>query len=165
MLSKYPQLSNTGPDWGMRCTEASINRSVMSRDAFRPYLMHHHRGWWNEMKQSEWDECGEMWNEICGRGKWEKPREKPTQTPFHLPPKPHWVTETQTWDPQWWEVSVNCLHHRATFQCRISQIPPFLLIKVTVPWKLRESSLFSTSIAHGDKLLTTLFWVITISVP
>ena len=22
------------------------------------------------------------WNEICGRGKWEKPREKPTQTHF-----------------------------------------------------------------------------------
>ena len=29
-----------------------------------------------------------LWNEICGRGKLEKPREKRTQTPFR-PPRNH----------------------------------------------------------------------------
>ena len=36
------------------------------------------------------------WNEICGRGKREKPREKPTQTSFRPPRNPHGVTETRT---------------------------------------------------------------------
>ena len=37
------------------------------------------------------------WNEICGRGKREKPREKkPTQTPFRPPRNPHGVTDTRT---------------------------------------------------------------------
>ena len=34
----------------------------------------------DEMKLNGWDECGEM-VEWKGRGKREKPREKPTQTP------------------------------------------------------------------------------------
>ena len=38
------------------------------------------------------------WKEICDRGKREKPREKPTQTPFR-PRNPHGVTETRTRDP------------------------------------------------------------------
>ena len=36
----------------------------------------------DEMSVEKW------WNEICGRGKWEKPREKRTQTPFHPPRNP-----------------------------------------------------------------------------
>ena len=39
------------------------------------------------------------WNEICGRGNWEKPREEPTQTLFFPPRNPHRVTEMQTWNP------------------------------------------------------------------
>ena len=39
------------------------------------------------------------WNEICGRGKWEKPREKPTLTPFRPPQNPCGGTETRTRDP------------------------------------------------------------------
>ena len=39
------------------------------------------------------------WNEICGRGKREEPREKPTQTPFRPPRNPHGGTETRTRDP------------------------------------------------------------------
>ena len=46
----------------------------------------------NEMSVGKW------WNEICGRRKREKPREKPTQTPFGSPRNPHGVTETQTRD-------------------------------------------------------------------
>ena len=33
----------------------------------------------DEMSVEKW------WNEICGRGKREKPREKPTQIPFRPP--------------------------------------------------------------------------------
>ena len=42
----------------------------------------------DEMKRNGWDECGEMvkWN--LWKGKREKPREKPTQTPFR-PPRTH----------------------------------------------------------------------------
>ena len=42
------------------------------------------------MKWNEKDELSveKWWNEICGRGKREKPREKPTQTPFR-PPQTH----------------------------------------------------------------------------
>ena len=47
----------------------------------------------NEMNMEKW------WNEICGRGKREKSREKPTQTPFHPPRNPQGMTETQTQDP------------------------------------------------------------------
>ena len=44
------------------------------------------------MKWSEMDEMSveKWWNEICGRGKREKPREKPTQTPFRQTTKPKW---------------------------------------------------------------------------
>ena len=41
----------------------------------------------------------EWWTEICGRGKREKPREKPTLTPFRPPRNPHGVIETRTRDP------------------------------------------------------------------
>ena len=39
------------------------------------------------------------WNEICGRGKREKPRGKSTQTLFRLLRIPHGETETRTQDP------------------------------------------------------------------
>ena len=48
-------------------------RAVISKDAVRPRLTHHHRGEWNETK---------MWNVICGRVKRKNPREKRTQSPF-----------------------------------------------------------------------------------
>ena len=53
----------------------------------------------DEMSVEKW------WNKICGMGKWEKPHEKPTQTPFRPPRNPHGGTETQTRDPQQWEAS------------------------------------------------------------
>ena len=48
-------------------------RSVNSKDASWPHLMHHHRGRWNEMNEMS---VKKWWNEICGRGQHEKPREK-----------------------------------------------------------------------------------------
>ena len=53
----------------------------------------------DEMKWNELNMCGESWNEICGRGKREKHREKPIQTPFRPPRSPQGVTETWTLDP------------------------------------------------------------------
>ena len=50
---------------------------------------------------------------ICGRGKWEKPREKPTQTPFRPPRNPHGVTETRTRDPSGGRRAPNRLRHEA----------------------------------------------------
>ena len=47
----------------------------------------------DEMSVEKW------WNEICGRGKREKPLENPTQTPFRPPRNPHGGTETRTRDP------------------------------------------------------------------
>ena len=41
---------------------------------------------WNEMEEMSVEK---WWNEICGRGKREKPREKPTQTPFRPARNPH----------------------------------------------------------------------------
>ena len=53
------------------------------------------------------------WNEICGRGKWENPREKPTQTPFRPPKNPHLGTETRTRDPSGRRRAPNRLRHEA----------------------------------------------------
>ena len=47
----------------------------------------------DEMSVEKW------WNEICGKGKREKPRVKTTQTPFRPPRNPHGGTETRTRDP------------------------------------------------------------------
>ena len=94
-MNKYPQLvSNTGPGRGMK---PLYWRSVNSKDAGGARLTHHHKG------QTKWNEINEMrvvveWR-ICVRGKLEKPREKPTQTPFLPPRNPHEVTETQSRDP------------------------------------------------------------------
>ena len=51
---------------------------------------------WNEMDEMSMEK---WWNEIGGRGKWEKPREKPTQTPCRPTRNPHGVTETRTREP------------------------------------------------------------------
>ena len=53
------------------------------------------------------------WNEICGRGKREKPREKPTQIPFRPPRNPHGGTETRTRDPSGGRRAANRLRHEA----------------------------------------------------
>ena len=68
----------------------------------------------------EWNEMDEMsvekwWNEICGRGKREKPHEKPTQTPFHPPRNPHGVTKTRTRDSSGGRRAPNRLRHEAAF--------------------------------------------------
>ena len=68
--------------------------------------------------QMKWSEMNEMsvkkwWNEICGRGKLKKFREKPTQTPFRLPRNPHGVTETRTRDPSGGRWAPNRLRHEA----------------------------------------------------
>ena len=55
------------------------------------------------------------WNELCGRGKWEKPREKPTQTPFRPPRNPHGVTETRTREPSGGRRAPNRLRHEAAY--------------------------------------------------
>ena len=56
------------------------------------------------------------WNEICGRGKGEEPREKPTQTPFRPPRNPHGGTETRTRDPSGGRRASNRLRHEAAYQ-------------------------------------------------
>ena len=53
------------------------------------------------------------WNEICGRGRRGKPREKPTQTPFRPPRNPRGVTETRTRDPSGGRRVPNRLRHEA----------------------------------------------------
>ena len=63
----------------------------------------------NEMSVEKW------WNEICGRGKREKPREKPTQTPFRPPRNQHGVTETRTRDPSSGRRAPNRLRHEAAY--------------------------------------------------
>ena len=61
------------------------------------------------------------WNEICGRGKREKPREKPTQTSFRPPRNPHGGTETRTRDPSGGRRAPNRLRHEAAFRTYESQ--------------------------------------------
>ena len=61
----------------------------------------------DEMNVEKW------WNEICGRGKPEKPREKPTQTPFRPPRNPLGGTETRTQDPSGGRRVPNRLRHEA----------------------------------------------------
>ena len=53
------------------------------------------------------------WNEICGRGKGENPREQPTQTPLRPPLNPHGGTETRTRDPSGGRRAPNRLRHEA----------------------------------------------------
>ena len=53
------------------------------------------------------------WNEICGRGKQEKPRENPSQTLFPLPRNTHGQIETRTRDPSGWRRAPNRLRHGA----------------------------------------------------
>ena len=60
------------------------------------------------------------WNEICGRGKREKPREKPTQTPFRPPRNSHEVTETRTRDHSGGRRASNRLRHEAAIRILIS---------------------------------------------
>ena len=61
----------------------------------------------DEMSVEKW------WNELCGRGKRETPREKPTQTPFRPPRNLHGVTETRTRDPNGGRRAPNRLRHEA----------------------------------------------------
>ena len=112
LLNKYPQLvSNTRSGQGMRCHEAPILQ-VREQQRCRPNtpdapsqgLMD-----WNEMD----DMSVEKWNEICGRGKREKPREKPTQTPFRPSRNPHGETQTRTRDPSGGRRAPNRLRHEA----------------------------------------------------
>ena len=57
--------------------------------------------WAHDLKLNEMNEMSveNWWNEICGRGKREKPREKPTQIPLRSPPNPYGVAKTRTRDP------------------------------------------------------------------
>ena len=56
------------------------------------------------------------WNEISGRGKRKKLREKPTQTPFRPPRNPHGVTKMRTRDPSSGRRAPNRLCHEAAPQ-------------------------------------------------
>ena len=67
-------------------------RSVNNKAAGRPCHMHHHRGD-HEMNEMSFEK---FWNEINGREKLEKLREKPTRTSFRPPRNPHGVIETRT---------------------------------------------------------------------
>ena len=70
------------------------------------------------------------WNEICGRGKWEKPREKPTQTPFRPQRNPHGGTEKRTRDPSGGRRASNCLHNliydSLKFQTCVTDVQSFM---------------------------------------
>ena len=65
------------------------------------------------MSEEKW------WNEICGRGKWEKPQEKPTQIPFCPPQNLHGVTETRIRDPSGGRRASNRLRHEAALYSTI----------------------------------------------
>ena len=84
----------------MRCDETHVWRSVNSKGAGRPRLLHHHVGWWNEMKRKwmrwVWRNGG-MKIVVGENGR--KLQEKHTHTPFRPPRNPHGVTETRTRDP------------------------------------------------------------------
>ena len=67
----------------------------------------------DEMSVEKW------WNEICSRGKREKPREKPTQTSFCPPRNPHGVTETRTLNPSGGKRAPNRLRHEAAKPCKM----------------------------------------------
>ena len=54
-----------------------------------------------------------LWNKISDRGKREKTREKPTQTPFRPPRNPHGVTVTRTRDHNGGRGASNRLRHGA----------------------------------------------------
>ena len=87
------------------------------------------------MKLNEMDEMSveKWWNEICGRGKRENPREKRTQTPFRPPRNPHGGTETRTRDPSGGRRASNRLRHEAAFSSLIYiKIP-----KVTKPAEIK----------------------------
>ena len=92
-------------------------RSVNGKGAGRPRLSHHHKDWWNETKWMRWV-WRKWWNEICGRGKREKPCEKPTQTPFRPPRNPHGVTEARIRNPSGGKQASNRLRHEAALQCQ-----------------------------------------------
>ena len=64
----------------------------------------------DEMSVEKW------WNEICDRGKREKPLEKPTLTPFRPPRNPHGMTEKRTRDPSGGRRASNRLRHEAALQ-------------------------------------------------
>ena len=74
---------------------------------------------WNEMDEMSVEK---WWNEICGWGKREKPREKPTLTSFRPPRNPHGVTKTRTRDPSGGRRAANRMRHEAAY-CTI--ILPF----------------------------------------
>ena len=83
--------------------------------------------WCTITRGMKWNEMDEMsvekwWNEVCGRGKREKPREKSTQTPFCPPRNPHGGTETRTRDPSGGRRASNCLRHEVAIWNKISQI-------------------------------------------
>ena len=69
----------------------------------------------DEMKLNEIIEgrVEKWWNEICGRRKREKPREKPTQSPFRPSRNPHEVTQTRTRDTIGGRGASNRLRHEA----------------------------------------------------
>ena len=60
------------------------------------------------------------WNEICGRGKREKPRKKPTQIPFRPPRNPHGGTEARTRDPSGGRRASNRLRHEAAYNIKLN---------------------------------------------
>ena len=125
-------MSNTRSGRGMRCYEAPIY--IIGPWVARVLADH---AWCtitraDEMKWNEMDEMGveKWWNEICGRGKREKPREKPTQTSFHPPWNPHGGTETRSRDPSggrrvpWWELLGLFIHKTflgCSFYIRLSK--------------------------------------------
>ena len=68
------------------------------------------------------------WNEICGRGKPEKLREKPTLTPFRPPRNPHGRTETRTRDPSGGRRASNRLRHEAAYLEILMIINQYMLV-------------------------------------
>ena len=91
----------------MRCDEASLLTVCENKDAARLPLTHHHRDERNEMNEMSVEK---WWNEISGRGKREKPREKLIQIRFR-PRSLHRVTETRTRDSSGGRRASNRLHH------------------------------------------------------
>ena len=76
-ISKFNKTQSDQPRWRTITRTDEINLNEMTK-----------------VNMEKW------WNEICGRGKQGKPREKPMQTPFRPARNLHGVTETRTRDPR-----------------------------------------------------------------
>ena len=85
-------------------------RSVSSKGAGGPRLMHHHKGGWNGTKWMRWVWRNGGMKFVVGEN-----GINPVKTPFRPPRNPHGGTETRTRDPSGGRRASNGLRHEAAW--------------------------------------------------